>query len=115
MSSVPNSPAARNLPLGIWPVASANMEGTSEEVAKTKAREVHEPIQGYGAAIRRGFREVEGDLTIEPGGSLTLEPGGVHVMCMGPVAPLVAGDTLQVQLGFASGTELAVDIAVQSP
>ena len=30
--------------------------GTSEEVAKTSAREVHEPVQGYGAAIRRGFR-----------------------------------------------------------
>lgn len=25
--------------------------GTSEEVAQTSAREVHEPIQGYGAAI----------------------------------------------------------------
>lgn len=38
--------------------------GTSEEVAKTAAREVHEPVQGYGAAIRRGFREVVGDLII---------------------------------------------------
>lgn len=38
--------------------------GTSEEVAKTRAREVHEPLQGYGAAIRRGFREVTGDLIL---------------------------------------------------
>lgn len=38
--------------------------GTSEEVAKTNAREVHEPVQGYGAAIRRGFREARGDLLI---------------------------------------------------
>lgn len=38
--------------------------GTSEEVAKTSAREVHEPVQGYGAAIRRGFREVVGDLIL---------------------------------------------------
>jgi glycosyltransferase involved in cell wall biosynthesis len=45
--------------------------GTSEEVAKTRAREVHEPIQGYGAAIRRGFREATGDLIIvsEPDGT----------------------------------------------
>ncbi|MGF1511099.1 MAG: glycosyltransferase family 2 protein [Myxococcota bacterium] len=45
--------------------------GTSEEVAKTLAREVHEPIQGYGAAIQRGFREVSGDLIIvaEPDGT----------------------------------------------
>jgi glycosyltransferase involved in cell wall biosynthesis len=46
-------------------------EGTSEEVAKTSAREVMEPIQGYGAAIRRGFREATGDLIIvsEPDGT----------------------------------------------
>jgi len=38
--------------------------GTSEEVAKTPAREIHEPLQGYGNAIRRGFREARGDLII---------------------------------------------------
>jgi glycosyltransferase involved in cell wall biosynthesis len=38
--------------------------GTSEEVAPTNAREVHEPRQGYGAAIRRGFREVRSDYVI---------------------------------------------------
>ncbi|MGH7289276.1 MAG: glycosyltransferase family 2 protein [Myxococcota bacterium] len=45
--------------------------GTSEEVAETGAREVLEPRQGYGAAIRRGFREVSGDLIIvsEPDGT----------------------------------------------
>lgn len=45
--------------------------GTSEEVAPTRAREVHEPVQGYGAAIRRGFREATGDLMIvsEPDGT----------------------------------------------
>src|SRR6185436_18553869 len=36
--------------------------GTSEEVARTGAREVREPVQGYGAAIRRGFQESKGDL-----------------------------------------------------
>ncbi|MEM7409900.1 MAG: glycosyltransferase family 2 protein [Myxococcota bacterium] len=45
--------------------------GTSEEVAATSAREVHEPEQGYGAAIQRGFRETSGDLVIvcEPDGT----------------------------------------------
>jgi glycosyltransferase involved in cell wall biosynthesis len=46
-------------------------EGTSAEVAKTCAREIYEPRQGYGAAIRRGFREVDGDFVIvaEPDGT----------------------------------------------
>jgi len=45
--------------------------GTSEEVAKTAAREIQEPRQGYGNAIRRGFREATGELLIvsEPDGT----------------------------------------------
>jgi glycosyltransferase involved in cell wall biosynthesis len=45
--------------------------GTSEEVAKTKAREVVEPCQGYGAAIRRGFKVATGDIIVvsEPDGT----------------------------------------------
>ncbi|MDD5528284.1 MAG: glycosyltransferase family 2 protein [Patescibacteria group bacterium] len=36
--------------------------GTSEEVRQTSAKEIFEPIQGYGQAIRRGFAEATGDL-----------------------------------------------------
>ncbi|HNQ35467.1 MAG TPA: glycosyltransferase family 2 protein [bacterium] len=46
-------------------------EGTSAEVARTRAREVLEPRQGYGAAIQRGFREARGELLVlsEPDGT----------------------------------------------
>lgn len=45
--------------------------GTSDEIATTSAREVFETTQGYGAAIRCGFREAVGDLVIvaEPDGT----------------------------------------------
>ncbi|MBU0477614.1 glycosyltransferase family 2 protein [bacterium] len=45
--------------------------GTSQEVAKTKAKEVFEQKQGYGFAIRRGFEEAKGDIVIisEPDGT----------------------------------------------
>ncbi len=45
--------------------------GTSEEVAKTRAREVHEARQGYGNAIRRGLREATGEYLVvsEPDGT----------------------------------------------
>jgi glycosyltransferase involved in cell wall biosynthesis len=47
------------------------VEGTSIEVAKTSAREVVEKQQGYGAAIRRGLREVNTELVCvcEPDGT----------------------------------------------
>jgi glycosyltransferase involved in cell wall biosynthesis len=46
-------------------------QGTSEEVAKTPAREVTEATQGYGQAIRRGLKEATGDYLIvsEPDGT----------------------------------------------
>ena len=45
--------------------------GTSEEVAGTGAREIMEPRQGYGAAIRRGLAEARGDVIVicEPDGT----------------------------------------------
>jgi glycosyltransferase involved in cell wall biosynthesis len=39
-------------------------EGTSAEVAGTSAVEIHEPVQGYGSAIRRGMRESTGELVV---------------------------------------------------
>ncbi|MBN8871188.1 MAG: glycosyltransferase family 2 protein [Solirubrobacterales bacterium] len=46
-------------------------EGTSEEVAKTGAREVFETTQGYGHAIRRGLLEASSELIVlaEPDGT----------------------------------------------
>jgi glycosyltransferase involved in cell wall biosynthesis len=46
-------------------------EGTADEVAKTRARLVHEPQQGYGHATRRGLLEARGELIVlsEPDGT----------------------------------------------
>jgi len=50
-------------------------EGTSDEVARTGAREVIETTQGYGAAIKRGLRESNTDLVCicEPDGTFDPE------------------------------------------
>jgi glycosyltransferase involved in cell wall biosynthesis len=67
-------------------VVNNNAEpGTSAEVATTSAREVFETTQGYGAAIRRGLREVDTDLvcvcepdaTFDPADLLKLLPYSV--------------------------------------
>ena len=46
-------------------------KGTSEEVAQTRAREVHESKQGYGHACMRGLAEATGQILIlsEPDGT----------------------------------------------
>jgi glycosyltransferase involved in cell wall biosynthesis len=50
-------------------------QGTSEEVASTRALEVFEARQGYGAAIQRGIAEVDADLVClcEPDGTFKPE------------------------------------------
>ncbi len=52
--------------------------GTAEEVAKTPARIVSEPAQGYGHATRRGLLEASGDLVVlaEPDGTFLPEDIG---------------------------------------
>lgn len=46
-------------------------EGTVEQVSQTPARIVHEPLQGYGHATRRGLLEARGELVVlaEPDGT----------------------------------------------
>jgi glycosyltransferase involved in cell wall biosynthesis len=50
-------------------------EGTRQEVSQTQARLVHEPLQGYGYATRRGLLEATGDLIVlaEPDGTFRPE------------------------------------------
>ena len=52
--------------------------GTADEVARTRARRVLEPRQGYGHASRRGLHEASGELVVlaEPDG--TFRPEDIH-------------------------------------
>jgi glycosyltransferase involved in cell wall biosynthesis len=54
-------------------VDNNSRDGSAEEIRKTRARYVAEPVQGYGSALRRGLREARGDLlvTCEPDGTFT--------------------------------------------
>jgi glycosyltransferase involved in cell wall biosynthesis len=49
--------------------------GTADEVLKTRARLVHEPLQGYGHATRRGLIEATGEIVVlaEPDGTFRPE------------------------------------------
>jgi glycosyltransferase involved in cell wall biosynthesis len=72
--------------------------GTSEEVAKTRAREVFEDRQGYGWSCRRALAEATGDLIIlcEPDG--TFEPTDVFKL-------LAYSDDFDVVFGSRTNSE----------
>ncbi len=73
--------------------------GTREQVARTAARLVHEPRQGYGHATRRGLLEARGDLIVlaEPDG--TFLPGDITKL-------LVYGDECDAVFGTRTTLEL---------
>jgi glycosyltransferase involved in cell wall biosynthesis len=57
-----NAFEATGIPDEILVVNNNAEPGTSEEVSATSARELFEPVQGYGAAIRRGIAQSTADL-----------------------------------------------------
>ena len=52
-------------------------------------------------------------LSISAGDSLTMEPGGLHIMCIGPTAPLAAGEQIAVELLLESATTLQVEVPIE--
>jgi glycosyltransferase involved in cell wall biosynthesis len=74
-------------------------DGTKDEVARTSARLVEEPRQGYGHATRRGLMEATGDLVVlaEPDG--TFRPEDITKL-------LVYSDECDVVFGTRTTREL---------
>lgn len=50
------------------------------------------------------MQELEAGIIIQAGSSVELSPGGMHVMFMGLSGPLVAGESLNIELHFADGS-----------
>ena len=56
-----------------------------------------------------------GDVPVASGSTVVLAPGGTHIMLEGLKAPLVAGETLPLELRFASGGAHKVDVRIVAP
>ena len=73
--------------------------------------EVHE-MSMAGGVMR--MRAVAGGLEVPAGGELRLAPGGLHLMWIGPKAPLTAGRRLPATLRFARAGAVAAMFEVRS-
>jgi len=71
--------------------------------------ELHETVEESG--VMRMVPHPEG-FTVPAGGSLVLKPGGKHVMLLGVVQPLAAGDTIDLGLQFGNGTAITLTVPV---
>lgn len=73
--------------------------------------ELHDHLRD-GEVMR--MRRVE-RIEVPPGGQRALEPGGLHVMLIGLHAPLVDGQSVNLQLVLADGGRVAVSAPVRAP
>lgn len=63
--------------------------------------EIHEVVDGM-------MRQKEGGITVPADGSHEFKPGSDHLMIMGYAPEIAAGDTVEVTLQFADGSEVVV-------
>ena len=56
-----------------------------------------------------------GDVPVAAGSTVVLAPGGTHIMLEGLKAPLVAGQTIPLELRFANGGAHKVDVRIVAP
>ena len=83
---------------------------TGASSAACMMTEVHETTMKDG---QMSMAPVDGGVVVRPGETVVLEPGGLHVMCMGIVEPLTAGDTVEVELSFASGETTTITAEIR--
>lgn len=73
--------------------------------------QIHE-MRGSGHDM--SMAQLDGDLVIEPGQDLVLAPGGNHFMFMDLKRPLLAAQSVRLQLEFADGSSAKVDFPIRN-
>jgi copper(I)-binding protein len=82
----------------------------SVEINVAMAAEVHETTIAEDGSMSM---QMVMSVALPAGQTVTFEPGGYHIMLMGLVEPLAAGDIITVTLTLESGSTIAVDAEVR--
>ncbi len=83
------------------------------EVANPNAKmtSIHNTTMADGAMIMSPVDSLE----ILPGQTITLKPGGLHVMLMKLGAPLIEGETTELELTFEKAGKVTVSTPILAP
>lgn len=84
----------------------------SAESASARAVELHETVNEGGVMQ---MRPQPGGFEIAAEGKLDLAPGGKHIMLIGLLAPLEAGQTIEITLTFQKAGVVRVEVPVRAP
>ncbi|UED85238.1 copper chaperone PCu(A)C [Streptomyces profundus] len=84
--------------------ADDELVGVTSELTETV--EIHQTVDN-------AMRQVEG-LPVPAGGTLALERGGDHLMFLDLPEALTEGDTVSIELRFATSAPIAVEVPVEA-
>lgn len=71
--------------------------------------ELHTHINDNGIMRMRRIRQID----LPSGQQIMLKPGGLHVMLLGLKQNLIAGEAIEVTVGFADGSERLLQVPVK--
>jgi periplasmic copper chaperone A len=83
------------------PISLVKVETSSFERA-----ELHQHSNQDGAMRMEKVAQI----AIAANGSVTLQPGGLHLVLFNPVRSFLAGESVNISLGFSNGEELALSM-----
>lgn len=96
---------------GYLTIANAGAE-PQELIAATSGN--YERVELHASSIANGVATMQrlDSIEVPAGGKVEFAPGGLHLMLIGPRAPLAEGASVPITLSFRSGAEIAVEAKV---
>ncbi|MFP4513147.1 MAG: copper chaperone PCu(A)C [Acidimicrobiales bacterium] len=88
-----------------------SMAGGDADTSTTAAHGEGAGSSGEDSGGMMTMKEVD-EIAVPAGETVVLEPGGYHVMLLDLVAPLEAGETIEITLVFAEAGEIVVEAEV---
>ncbi|WP_299023433.1 copper chaperone PCu(A)C [uncultured Dietzia sp.] len=85
-----------------------HLVGVSSDIGTRQ--ELHETVPGGSGMM---MREKQDGFVIPAGGELVLQPGGNHIMLMDLTEPVTTGQSIDLTLEFADGTEQVITVSAR--
>jgi len=89
--------------------AASDLAMISAESSVAQSVELHTNTMTDGKMKMRRVDQIE----LPANQTTKLEPGGLHIMLIGLKQPLVAGETVDLKIGFNDGSEQSLELPIE--
>jgi copper(I)-binding protein len=94
---------------------SISNSGDQDQVLQSFNSSAAHMVQLHEVAISSGIMSMDkvDELVLPAGGSINMQPGGLHLMIMGVDKEAFAGDSVDMQISFANGEVIDINMPVR--